>query len=64
VAHAEDATVEAAEAPDHPFLVGVQWHPEQDAKDRRLFAGLVAAARSHAAARSPLQYATSSGASA
>jgi gamma-glutamyl-gamma-aminobutyrate hydrolase PuuD len=64
VAHSEDATVEAAEAPGHPFLVGVQWHPEQDAKDRRLFAGLVAAARSHAAVRSPLQYATCSGASA
>jgi putative glutamine amidotransferase len=29
-AHAEDGLVEALEAPDHPFIVGVQWHPERD----------------------------------
>ena len=28
-----------------PFGLGVQWHPEEDAADRRLFAGLVDAAR-------------------
>jgi len=25
----------------------VQWHPEEDSEDTRLFAGLVAAARQH-----------------
>lgn len=28
-ARAEDGTIEALEVPDHPFFVGVQWHPEQ-----------------------------------
>lgn len=27
-AHASDGTAEAIESPSHPFLVGVQWHPE------------------------------------
>ena len=27
---APDGTVEAVELADHPFVVGVQWHPEQD----------------------------------
>lgn len=27
-AHAPDGLVEGLEAPDHPFCVGVQWHPE------------------------------------
>ena len=26
--HAPDGLVEAVELPDHPFGVGVQWHPE------------------------------------
>ena len=44
--------------PDHveldgvPFGLGVQWHPEEDAADRRLFAGLVDAARTHRTRRS------------
>jgi putative glutamine amidotransferase len=29
-AHAPDGVVEAIEDPDHPFLIGVQWHPERD----------------------------------
>jgi putative glutamine amidotransferase len=44
VAVAPDGIVEAAEIPDHPYAVGVQWHPEwiQDTPDQRgLFAGLV-----------------------
>lgn len=41
---AADGTIEAVELATHPFVVGVQWHPEQD--DPRLFAALVAAARS------------------
>ncbi len=27
-AHADDGLIEAIEDPDHPFYVGVQWHPE------------------------------------
>jgi putative glutamine amidotransferase len=42
-AHAGDGTVEAVEEPAARFRVGVLWHPEHD-PDRRLFAGLVAAA--------------------
>ncbi|MGI5130261.1 gamma-glutamyl-gamma-aminobutyrate hydrolase family protein [Pseudonocardia sp. CA-107938] len=40
---AADGTIEAVELDGHPFVVGVQWHPEQD--DPRLFGALVAAAR-------------------
>lgn len=58
-ARAADGLVEAVESPTHPFLVGVQWHPEQDAADRRLFAALVSAAR--AAARSAGRGATEAG---
>ena len=42
-ARSADGVVEAVESPAHAFVVGVQWHPEQDAADRRLFAALVAA---------------------
>jgi putative glutamine amidotransferase len=28
-AHAVDGLVEAVEIPDHPFALGVQWHPEE-----------------------------------
>lgn len=49
-ARAPDGVVEALEAEslDAPFLVGVQWHPEElDAAHRRaLFGALIAAARS------------------
>lgn len=41
---ATDGTVEALELAGAPFVVGVQWHPEQDAADCRLFAALVRAA--------------------
>ncbi|WP_306796287.1 gamma-glutamyl-gamma-aminobutyrate hydrolase family protein [Nocardia sp. XZ_19_369] len=46
-AHATDGTIEAAETADGPFLVGVQWHPEVDAVDRRLIGALVAAAEDY-----------------
>lgn len=57
LAWAEDGLVEAAEAPDYPWVFGVQWHPERGEAetqrdgghpDRRLFASFVEAAREHA----------------
>jgi gamma-glutamyl-gamma-aminobutyrate hydrolase PuuD len=42
---AGDGTVEAVELDGCPFVVGVQWHPEQDATDIRLVAALLAATR-------------------
>lgn len=47
VAHAQDGTLEAMEAPGPRFCLAVQWHPET-AADIGLFAGLVAAARDRA----------------
>lgn len=41
VGWAADGTVEAIEVPGEPFVVGVQWHPEQTGDDVRLFAALV-----------------------
>jgi putative glutamine amidotransferase len=47
-AEAPDGTVEGVELAGHPWCFGVQWHPEltaeRDAVQRRLFAGLAAAA--------------------
>jgi putative glutamine amidotransferase len=44
-----DGIIEAVEAPDHPFAIGVQWHPEElagrDARAQRLFDSLVEASR-------------------
>ncbi|MBC7225379.1 MAG: gamma-glutamyl-gamma-aminobutyrate hydrolase family protein [Anaerolineae bacterium] len=46
-AHAPDGLVEAIETPDHPFALGVQWHPENllalPEHGLRLFATFVAA---------------------
>jgi putative glutamine amidotransferase len=42
-----DGIVQAVEAPERDFLMGVQWHPEfllYSARQRRLFRALVAAA--------------------
>lgn len=55
-AHSPDGVIEAAEDPNHPFLVTVQWHPERmiDSPEHlNLFRALVEtasrrAARSHA----------------
>jgi len=43
-ARAGDGTVEAAEVDGHDFAIGVQWHPEENAGDLRLFSALTAAA--------------------
>jgi gamma-glutamyl-gamma-aminobutyrate hydrolase PuuD len=44
-ARAGDGTVEAAEVDGHDFALGVQWHPEENPDDLRLFTALVAASR-------------------
>lgn len=52
VAEHEDGTVEALEATDRPWMIGVQWHPErspEDAPTQRLFAEFVKAAAEYAA---------------
>lgn len=56
VGKARDGIVEAVESRDeHPFFVGVQWHPEemvgQDGPSRSLFAALVAKAAERARGR-------------
>jgi putative glutamine amidotransferase len=47
VALAPDGTIEAVEYPEHPWLIGVQWHPEltadRDPAQQRLFDALVTA---------------------
>jgi len=40
-----DDVVEAVELPGEDFVVAVQWHPEETPADRRLFDGLIDAAR-------------------
>ncbi|MFJ8434979.1 gamma-glutamyl-gamma-aminobutyrate hydrolase family protein [Kitasatospora sp. NPDC094019] len=48
-AHAADGTVEALELDGRRFALGVQWHPETDPDDPRLFHALIAAAQGTAA---------------
>jgi putative glutamine amidotransferase len=43
-----EGVIEGIEIPGDDFVVGVQWHPEENLEDLRLFAGLVAAARTYA----------------
>ncbi|MFB9644733.1 gamma-glutamyl-gamma-aminobutyrate hydrolase family protein [Microbacterium terregens] len=50
-ARTDDGLVQAVESTEAGYVLGVQWHPEQDTEDRRLFAGLVAQASIHAASR-------------
>lgn len=45
-AWSEDGLIEGIEAPDHPFIIGVQWHPEwltDQEPMRRLFQAWIAA---------------------
>lgn len=50
-ARSEDGIVEAVEFEGDNFGVAVQWHPEENVEDRRLFAGLVEAARDFRSAK-------------
>jgi putative glutamine amidotransferase len=50
--YAADGTVEAVEVAGPEFALGVQWHPEDNPDDDRLFAALVDAASRHRAGRS------------
>jgi putative glutamine amidotransferase len=57
VARAPDGVIEGVEAENHPFAIGVQWHPEDlaadEARHQRLFDILVEACRAQAARRGP-----------
>lgn len=56
VSKSADGTVEAIEATDRPWVIGVQWHPERTLEDeaaRRLFENFVAEARRFAERRQP-----------
>ena len=46
-ATSEGGVIQAVELSSAPFGIGVQWHPEQDPDDSRLFVGLVEAARAN-----------------
>lgn len=46
-----DGVIEAVEADDRPWMIGVQWHPERSADDPvtwKLFEGFIEAAREYA----------------
>lgn len=50
-ARAIDGTVEAVETTSTPWVLGVQFHPEENRKDPRLFKGFIEVARRFAADR-------------
>ena len=54
-AQAADGVIEAVELPDHPWLIGVQWHPEMSAADdprqQRIFDDFIAAAAEYKRSR-------------
>ncbi len=45
--HASDGIIEAIEKPNHPFCLGVQWHPEFNTStaDKKIFEAFVGAAK-------------------
>jgi putative glutamine amidotransferase len=49
VGRAEDGVVEAIEKNNHPFCLGVQWHPEFEVSeaDKKIFEGFVEAAKNY-----------------
>ncbi|HEY0866946.1 MAG TPA: gamma-glutamyl-gamma-aminobutyrate hydrolase family protein [Fimbriimonas sp.] len=50
VAREADGTIEAIEARDRPYLIGLQWHPErtlEDAATQKVFRSFIEAARSY-----------------
>jgi gamma-glutamyl-gamma-aminobutyrate hydrolase PuuD len=50
----EDGTVEAVEATDRPWMIGVQWHPERTPEDgptRKLFEDFIRSAAAYAASK-------------
>lgn len=51
VAATDDGLVQAFESEGEQYLVGVQWHPEENPDDKRLFEGLVAEASVFASAK-------------
>lgn len=54
VARAGDGTIEAIEATDRPWMIGVQWHPERtlhDSASQRIFASFISAAKAYAERR-------------
>jgi gamma-glutamyl-gamma-aminobutyrate hydrolase PuuD len=57
VGFAGDGTVEAVELPGPRFALGVQWHPEDDPTDNRLFVALVAAAAQYRQSRTSPRWA-------
>jgi putative glutamine amidotransferase len=58
-AQTDDGLPQAVESTGEGYLVGVQWHPEENTEDRRLFAGLVAEASEYS--RSKLEAVASRG---
>jgi putative glutamine amidotransferase len=46
-AHAPDKIIEAVEMPEHPFCIGVQWHPElsEEPLQQKLFDAFIQAAK-------------------
>ena len=50
-ARTAEGVIEAVELEGVPFGVAVQWHPEENLDDLRLFAGLVDAAKAYRAGR-------------
>lgn len=50
-AHSDDGLVQAFVDTEHGHVVGIQWHPEENAEDRRLFEDLVRQARAFVAGR-------------